>query len=151
MGIECSWDIGAYHHATTVDSIERWHSDESNLARSLRQLIICIEGSLSRSSARSCLVESGHGPASSVPHSGTIADVADSDRLKNGTIAKLAMKVSEYYGEALRFAVAAKGAGGVWPLFAFPSVSIFATRKGAGTNDRRVGIDKSSHDQTTAF
>lgn len=43
------------------------------------------------------------------------------DRLKNGTIAKLASKVSEYYSESLRFAVAAKGAGGVWPLFSFPS------------------------------
>lgn len=39
---------------------------------------------------------------------------------KNGVIARVALKVSEFYSEALSQAGAARGAGGVWPTFAFP-------------------------------
>ncbi|KAL8287149.1 hypothetical protein RQP46_003601 [Phenoliferia psychrophenolica] len=42
------------------------------------------------------------------------------DRLKNGTIAKLAAKVAEYYDAAAKAAVEAKGAPETWPAFAFP-------------------------------
>ncbi|ORY88475.1 BRO1-like domain-domain-containing protein [Leucosporidium creatinivorum] len=42
------------------------------------------------------------------------------DRLKNGTIAKLAAQVAEFYGQASAKAAEAKGAGGVWPAFSFP-------------------------------
>lgn len=48
------------------------------------------------------------------------------DNLKNGTISKLAAKVSEYYGDALTSAIESKGAGGVWPLFGFPPVCLFS-------------------------
>lgn len=44
------------------------------------------------------------------------------DRLKNGTIAKLAAQVAEFYGQASARAAEAKGAGGVWPAFSFPEV-----------------------------
>lgn len=50
--------------------------------------------------------------------------------MRNGTIAKLAAKVSEYYAEAGEAAYEAKGGGGVWPLFSFPVVSIFLVSEG---------------------
>ncbi|KAK4045959.1 pH-response regulator protein palA/rim20 [Microbotryomycetes sp. JL201] len=46
------------------------------------------------------------------------------DRLKNGTIAKLAAKVSEFYESAVAKAKQSKGAGGAWPAFAFPDAFI---------------------------
>lgn len=42
------------------------------------------------------------------------------DRLKNGTIAKLAAKVSEFYEAAVTEAMEAKGNPETWPAFAFP-------------------------------
>jgi programmed cell death 6-interacting protein len=43
---------------------------------------------------------------------------------KNGVIARVALKVSEFYAEALTQANVARGAGGVWPTFAFPQAWI---------------------------
>ncbi|KAK4705321.1 programmed cell death 6-interacting protein, partial [Phenoliferia sp. Uapishka_3] len=42
------------------------------------------------------------------------------DRLKNGTIAKLAAKVSEFYEAAAKEALEAKGSSDTWPSFTFP-------------------------------
>jgi hypothetical protein len=50
------------------------------------------------------------------------------DRLKNGTIAKLSARVSELYGQSLDKATKAKGAGGTWPAFAFPVVRTSSNR-----------------------
>lgn len=130
-----TWEIercrysGARHHAAPTHSFDGRHSDEPSLARSLGGIIVGVEGSLPCPSAGSSLVESCHGSVRRGPP-GTALNVSRADRLKNGTIAKLASKVSEYYSESLRFAVAAKGAGGVWPLFSFPSVSLRASRPG---------------------
>ena len=45
------------------------------------------------------------------------------DGLKNGSVARIAQKVSELYDQVLTNASEARGAGGVWPTFSFPSVS----------------------------
>lgn len=77
--------------------------------------------------------ESGHGSVASLsPRSVVTEWLYVTDRMKNGTIAKLALKVSGYYEESLRLSVAAKGAGGVWPLFSFPQVSLTNARKEKG-------------------
>lgn len=44
------------------------------------------------------------------------------DKLKNGSIARIAQKVGDLYEHALDMANEARGAGGVWPTFVFPSV-----------------------------
>ena len=49
---------------------------------------------------------------------------AVADHLKNGSIAKVATKVGDYYAEALNNAIEARGTEGVWPTWSFPTVSI---------------------------
>lgn len=44
------------------------------------------------------------------------------DKLKNGSIARVAQKVGDLYEHALDMANDARGAGGIWPTFVFPSV-----------------------------
>lgn len=46
------------------------------------------------------------------------------DHLKNGSIARVAFGVSSLYEEALRSALDARGAGGVWPTWGFGNVSL---------------------------
>ncbi|KAM0790387.1 hypothetical protein ACM66B_003269 [Microbotryomycetes sp. NB124-2] len=46
------------------------------------------------------------------------------DRLKNGTIAKLAARVSELYDQSAAKAARSRGAGGAWPAFAFPDAFV---------------------------
>lgn len=44
------------------------------------------------------------------------------DKLKNGSIARIAEKLNDLYKNALENANMARGSEGVWPTFAFPSV-----------------------------
>lgn len=56
-----------------------------------------------------------------------IAECSMTDRLKNGTIAKLSAQVSEFYDQALQLAKDSQGGGnGTWPVFSFPSVCCLA-------------------------